>query len=64
MRLQVGELRKCFLASGMTTFVGFVSRVGADVLLEVRQLRKFPLTDLTAVRLDAQVNASVLRQIT
>lgn len=32
-----------------------------DVLLQVGQLRKLSLTNLTAVRLDAQVYASMLR---
>lgn len=38
--------------------------VRADVLLEVRQLREFPLADLAAIRFDPQVDPRVLRQVT
>ena len=33
------------------------------MLLQVRQLGELPLTDLTPVRLDAQVDPGVLRQV-
>lgn len=34
------------------------------VLLKMRQLRKLPLTNLAAIRFDAQVYPRVLRQVT
>lgn len=37
--------------------------MGAYMLLEVRQLREFSLTDLATIRFDAQMDAGVLRQI-
>jgi hypothetical protein len=47
----------------MSTFVRFVAGVGANVLLQVRQLRKLALTDLTTIWFDAQMDAGVLRQV-
>ena len=47
----------------MTTLVGLVPGVSPDVLLQVGQLGELPLTDLAAVRLDAEVDPSVLRQV-
>ena len=40
----------------MPAFVGLVSSVCSDVLLQVGELGKLPLTDLAAVGLDAQVD--------
>ena len=37
--------------------------MGSDVLLEVGQLGELPLTDLTPVRLDAEVDAGVLGEV-
>lgn len=34
-----------------------------NVLLQVRELREFPLTNLATIRFDAQVDAGVLRQV-
>lgn len=47
----------------VTAFVGLVARVRADVLLQVTQLGELALTNLAAVRLDAQVDARMLRQV-
>ena len=47
----------------MATLVWLVSSVGSDVLLEVRQLGELSLADLTPVRLDAQVDPRVLREV-
>ena len=49
--------------TGMATLVGLVSSVGSDVLLEVGQLGELALADLTPVRLDAQVDPRVLREV-
>lgn len=51
--LQVGELGEGFGTSDLGAAVRFVSGVGSDVLLQVRQLGKLPLADFAAVRLDA-----------
>jgi len=63
VRLQVGELREGLLAAGMPALVRLVARMRPDVLLQMRELRELSLADLTAVRLDAQVDPGVLRQI-
>lgn len=47
----------------MSAFVRLVTRMRAYVLLQMRQLSKLPLADLTTVRLNAKMDASVLRQI-
>ena len=47
----------------MATLVGLVSCVSSDVLLEVRELGELPLTDLTPVRLDAEVDSHVLGEV-
>lgn len=60
MRLQIGELRESLLTSRMSTFIGFVAGMSAYMLLKMRKLRELPLTDLTAVRLNAKMNAGVL----
>lgn len=62
--MQVGELREGLLAPGMAALVRFVAGVRPDVLLEMREMRKLPLTNLTAVGFDAQVDAGVLGQVT
>lgn len=59
--LEVGELREGFGTSDLGAAIGLVSGMCSDVLLEVRQLGELPLADLAAVRLDAQVDARVLR---
>lgn len=61
--LQVAQLTERLVTAGVTTLVRLVARVRADVLLEVRQLRELALADLAAVRFDAQVDTSVLRQV-
>jgi len=63
VRLQIGELREGLGAAGVPALVRFVTRVRADVLLQVRQLRELALADLAAVRLDPQVDPRVLRQV-
>ena len=63
MTLQVTELRKRLRAAGMTTFVGLVASVSANVLLEVRKLRKLPLANFAAIGFDAEMNSRVLRQV-
>ena len=45
----------------MLTAVRLLSGVGADVLLEVAELREATVTHLTLVGLNASVDASVLR---
>ena len=47
----------------MLTAVRLLSGVRADVLLEVAELREATVTHLTLVRLNACVDASVLRQV-
>ena len=47
----------------MAALVRLVSRVGANVLLQVTELRELALADLAAVRFDAQMDARVLRQV-
>lgn len=49
MRLKVAQLAEGFCATGMSTFVGFVASVSTDVLLQMRQLCEFALTDFTPV---------------
>ena len=46
--LKVGELRECLGAAVVAALVRLVAGMRADVLLEVRQLRELPLTDLTS----------------
>lgn len=61
--LEVGELGEGFRAADLGAPVGFVSCVGADVLLQVRELGELALADLAAVGLDAEVDAGVLGQV-
>lgn len=63
MALQVGQLAEGFIAAWVTAFVGFITCVGADVLLQMGELGKFTLAYLAAVGFDAQMNPSVLRQV-
>jgi len=63
MRLQVAELRERLGATRVPALVRFVARVGADVLLQVAELREPALADVAPVRFDAQVNARVLAQV-
>lgn len=63
VRLEIGQLREGFLAAGVTTLVRFVAGVGANVLLQVRQLGEFALADFATVRLDAQMDPRVLREV-
>ena len=61
-------VRKCglkhkFVPTWVAALVGLVPCVSPDVLLQVRQLGELPLTDLTPVRLDAQVNPHVLGKV-
>ena len=54
------------LSQGFTWYsalVGLVSSVGSDVLLEVGELGELPLTDLTPVGLDTQVDSHVLGEV-
>lgn len=60
MRLKIGQLRKGLVTSHVTTFVRLVTSMRSYMLLEVRKLSEFPLTNLTSVRLDTQMNAGVL----
>ena len=46
-----------------SAFVGLVSSVCSDVLLQVGELGELPLTDLAAVGLDAQVDPGVLGEV-
>lgn len=61
--LQVGQLRECLGAVGHSALVRLVPRMCAQVLLKMRQLSELALTQVAAVRLDAQVDARVLRQV-
>lgn len=63
MRLKVGELREGFRTVRVATFVRLIARVRPNVLLQMRQLCEFALTDFASIRLDAQVNPRVLRQV-
>ena len=47
MGLEVAKLAEGFGTTRMPTFVRFVSGVRSDVLLEVRQLSEFALTNFT-----------------
>jgi hypothetical protein len=47
----------------MSTLVRLVAGVGADVLLQMRQLGELALADLTTIWFDAQMDAGVLRQV-
>ena len=47
----------------MSAFVGLVSGMRSNVLLQVGQLGELALTDLTPVGLDAQVDPHVLGEI-
>lgn len=61
--LEVGELTEGLVAAWVTAFVGLVTSVGANVLLEMRELSKLTLTDITAVWFDAEMDASVLGEV-
>ena len=61
--LKVRQLRECFVASLVTTFVRFVPGMSSNVLLKVRQLSKLPHADLTLVWFDTQVDPRMLRQV-
>lgn len=61
--LEVGELGEGLGAADLGAPIGLVAGVGADVLLEMRQLGELALADLAAVGLDAQVNAGVLGEV-
>lgn len=63
VRLEVGELRKGLVAVGVAALVGLVAGVSPDVLLEVRKLGELAMADLATVRLDAEMDAGVLRQV-
>ena len=52
MTLKIAELGESLVAAGVPTLIRLVPRMRADVLLQVRQLREFALTNLTAVWLD------------
>uniref|UniRef100_A0A182J4J8 Uncharacterized protein n=1 Tax=Anopheles atroparvus TaxID=41427 RepID=A0A182J4J8_ANOAO len=60
---RVRELRERLQAARVATFVRLVAGVRPNVLLQVRQLRELALADLAPVRLDAEVDARMLRQI-
>jgi len=53
MGLQVGQLGERFVTPGVTTLVRLVSSVRSYMLLQVGQLCKFSLTNLTSIRLDS-----------
>lgn len=61
--LQVAQLAECLRAARVSTLVGLVACMSTDVLLQMAQLGELPLADLAAVRFDAQVDPSVLRQV-
>lgn len=63
MRLKIGELRKGLVAVGIAALVGLVAGVSPDVLLEMRKLGELAMADLATVRLDAEMDAGVLRQV-
>ena len=63
VRLQVGQLREGLVAARVPALVRLVARVRTDVLLQVRQLRELALADLATVRLDAEMDPRVLRQV-
>ena len=46
-----------------SALVGLVARVSPDVLLEMRELGELALTYFTSVRLDAEVDPGVLREV-
>lgn len=50
--LEVRQLGERFGTTDLRAPVGLVSRMGADMLLQVRQLGEFSLADLAAVRFD------------
>ena len=56
-------MTESLVASGMATLVGFVTGVGANVLLKMRELGELTLTDITAVWFDAKMNAGVLGEV-
>jgi hypothetical protein len=60
MGLKVAQLAEGFGAAGMPTFVGLVTCVSPDVLLQVRQLGELALTNLTLVGFNTQVYSGVL----
>ena len=47
MGLEVAQLAEGFGATGMPTLVRFVTGMRSDVLLKMRQLCEFTLTNLT-----------------
>lgn len=47
MGLQVAQLAEGFCATRMPTFIGFVTGVSTNVLLQMRQLCELALTNLT-----------------
>ena len=61
--LEVGQLGEGVGAVWMATLVGLVPGVSPDVLLQVGPLVELPLTELAAVRLGAEVNPHVFRQV-
>ncbi len=63
VRLEIGELGEGFGAAWVPTAVRLVAGVSPDVLLEMRELREFALTDFASVGLDAQMNSRVLREV-
>ena len=63
MRLKIAQLTKGLTARVEFAPVRFVTGVGTDVLLQMRELREFPLADFTSVRLDPKVDARVLGEV-
>ena len=63
VELEVGQLGEGLGAVWMATLVGLVPGVSPDVLLQVGPLVELPLTELAAVRLGAEVNPHVFRQV-
>lgn len=47
----------------MPTFIRLITGVCANMLLQMGELGEFALADFTSIRLDAEVNACVLREI-
>lgn len=60
---KVRQLRERLSASGILTLVRFLSGMGPDVLLQVTQLGETATAERTGERLDAEVDARVLRQV-
>jgi hypothetical protein len=63
VELEVVQLGEGLGAVWMATLVGLVPGVSFDVLLQVGQLGELPLTDFAVVRLGAEVNTHVFRQV-